>query len=148
MIQTKFQTNTNGCNPLNHAMFEQVLFCYPCVNRRLDHPFTASWAEESTKIIPGRCTTGHKAPARTPEFSYERWCISFFEANRACTTLLCVTAVSNLWCIKYRSTMAINFWWPARTSTPRHRLALDSETKHTSLFSFFVFIIFKCYSTP
>ena len=44
MIRKIFQTITqmsNGYNPLNHAIVVQVLFCYPSVNKRPDHPLTA-----------------------------------------------------------------------------------------------------------
>ena len=95
--------------------------CYRC-HQTPDHPLTAPWAKESTKLISGRCTRDHKAPARTPEFSSEIY-ISFVEANRRMHHSAMCFCSSNLWCIKKRSTMATNFCGRRAPPPPRHRLA-------------------------
>lgn len=72
VISKAYQTLAQAfATPKPMHVLHKYSFCCPCVNKRPDHLLTVHWSEESTKLLSGRCASGHKASARAPGISSE-----------------------------------------------------------------------------
>ena len=86
MFPKPYQTFAQAATtPKTTYLLYKSSFCDPCVNERPDHPLTVHSSEESTSIISGRCTSGHKASA----FFRTYFVFHFFEETHR----------KELWCV-------------------------------------------------